>query len=346
MNSIPADASMEDDSVNVEEEANEIRKIYRNIRENISENRLEYINPNSDAIEATLENVENTFRNVKKPREAVSDSHVLLELAILGKERIRNVHCEFRSFNNLEFVEKMRNFMIGKEKRNSSVFRDEDSDSDIENKSTQSHHNSKNKKKSFYILTGPILSRFGEFSMNYFRVSPKPTFLLGLLEKEIPKKVKKIRQRKINEKKNDDQKTVIKELEENSSEKEISTTVTEIERIYKILKRFYKRYKGPICLYEFMINPRSFSRTIENVFYVSFLVKDGYARIYLDKESLPVIEPILENEPDKFDTNEISKKAKPNSINMQSMISLTKLEWKEIIETFKIEKAVIPDPSH
>lgn len=29
----------------------------------IKENRLDFINPNSDAIEATLENVENTFRN-------------------------------------------------------------------------------------------------------------------------------------------------------------------------------------------------------------------------------------------------------------------------------------------
>ena len=44
---------------------------------------------------------------VNKPREAVSDSHILLQLARLGKERIRNVHCEFRSFNNNDFMKKM-----------------------------------------------------------------------------------------------------------------------------------------------------------------------------------------------------------------------------------------------
>lgn len=44
---------------------------------------------------------------VRKPREAVSDSKVLLELAILGKERIRNVQCVFRQFNNNEYIDKL-----------------------------------------------------------------------------------------------------------------------------------------------------------------------------------------------------------------------------------------------
>lgn len=36
----------------------------------------------------------------------------------------------------------------------------------------------------------------------------------------------------------------------------------------------------------------------------------------------------MENEPDKFDTNQFSKNTRPNFVNMQSMVSLTKLEWK------------------
>jgi hypothetical protein len=57
----------------------------------------------------TLESVEKAFKNVKKPREAVSDSQILVELAILGRERIRNVQCEFRKFNNVEFMDKLVN---------------------------------------------------------------------------------------------------------------------------------------------------------------------------------------------------------------------------------------------
>ncbi|CAF1150234.1 unnamed protein product, partial [Brachionus calyciflorus] len=55
--------------------------------------------------------------------------------------------------------------------------------------------------------------------------------------------------------------------------------------------------------------------------------------------------PILENEPESFDTNEMVKKKKTNVVNVQSMVSLTKLEWKEIIETFNIQSAVISDPT-
>ncbi len=109
----------------------------------------------------------------------------------------------------------------------------------------------------------------------------------------------------------DEVKTKIKELDVNSAENEENSTLSEIDRIFELLKKYYKRMKGsPICFYTFIINPFSFARTIENIFYVSFLVKviifisyilkiyfldylfnikDGYAKIYLDADGLPVI---------------------------------------------------------
>ena len=115
----------------------------------------------------------------------------------------------------------------------------------------------------------------------------------------------------------------------------------ETERIYELLKKIFKKVtKGnPLCLYEFMINPDSFSRTIENIFYISFLVKDGYAKIYLDGDKLPVIEPIEK----EFRSNDKSNQKKTTD-NIQSMISMSKPEWRELIEVFGIENALIPDP--
>ncbi len=37
------------------------------------------------------------------------------------------------------------------------------------------------------------------------------------------------------------------------------------------------------------MDPESFGHTIENMFYVSFLVKDGHCRVFLDDDKLPVI---------------------------------------------------------
>ena len=51
--------------------------------------------------------VEGNFKRVNKPREAVSDMNILREVAILQNERIRNLQCEFRSFNNNEFIDKL-----------------------------------------------------------------------------------------------------------------------------------------------------------------------------------------------------------------------------------------------
>lgn len=43
-------------------------------------------------------------------------------------------------------------------------------------------------------------------------------------------------------------------------------------------------------------------------------------------------------------TNE-AQQQKNNITNIQSVISLTKLEWKELIEVFEIERPLIPEPN-
>lgn len=51
------------------------------------------------------------------------------------------------------------------------------------------------------------------------------------------------------------------------------------------------RAHGPVPLYEFVCNPRSFSQTVENLFYCSFLVKEWRAKIVM-KKNVPVIAPM------------------------------------------------------
>lgn len=46
---------------------------------------------------------------------------------------------------------------------------------------------------------------------------------------------------------------------------------------------------SPISLFEFVINPRSFGQTIENIFYLSFSVRDARAKITLDRNGLPIV---------------------------------------------------------
>ncbi len=53
--------------------------------------------------------------------------------------------------------------------------------------------------------------------------------------------------------------------------------------VQSALKQLVKRYKEggrrePVCYFSFVIDPDSFGRTVENVFHVSFLVKEGKVR--------------------------------------------------------------------
>jgi non-structural maintenance of chromosomes element 4 len=197
-----------------------------------------------------------------------------------------------------------------------------------------------------YSLTRNNILYFGKRVLPYFRIQPRPSFLLGSLDKEVVQKVRKQRETKPRKEKQkldkEAARTQIKELNKENvlEENDKNPTVSEIERVYTILKKYHKRKGSPVGLYEFIINPTSFSRSIENMFYLSFLVKDGYAKLFLDASNgLPFIEPIIQNAEQKEKNKQSS-----NEVNYQSMISLTKPDWREIVDTFKIQVQVIPDP--
>ena len=58
---------------------------------------------------------------------------------------------------------------------------------------------------------------------------------------------------------------------------------------FDLMRRYGVRSTGGVCLFEFAYNPRSFGQTVENLFYISFLIRDGLAGIKMDSHALPTL---------------------------------------------------------
>ncbi|NXU93302.1 NSE4A protein, partial [Xiphorhynchus elegans] len=103
---------------------------------------------------------------------------------------------------------------------------------------------------------------------------------------------------------------------------------TEIERILGILQTLFENDRNhfcisadtPISFFDFVIDPNSFARTVENMFHVSFLIRDGLAEIKLDDDELPVIEPTKSREGVEYNQE--------SGARNQVVMSLTQQEWK------------------
>ncbi|KAK4227532.1 Non-structural maintenance of chromosomes element 4 A [Podospora fimiseda] len=103
-----------------------------------------------------------------------------------------------------------------------------------------------------------------------------------------------------------------------------------------IMERHALRSTGGICLLRFAVNPHSFGQTIENLFYVSFLIRDGLVKLDFCKFDLPSLEPV-------HSTDEASvgaqKKLNPRH---QAIMSMDMSIWRQIIEEFDMKEPMIP----
>lgn len=119
-------------------------------------------------------------------------------------------------------------------------------------------------------------------------------FLLGPLS--VTKKTRVFRARRPGLKR--DNANLVRPVEviqdESNKEKENGATMMALVKgIYEILKdvvRKNPKYEDDgIGLFRFVVNPHSFGQTVENIFYLSFLVKDGFVAFAENASGLPVL---------------------------------------------------------
>jgi non-structural maintenance of chromosomes element 4 len=89
---------------------------------------------------------------------------------------------------------------------------------------------------------------------------------------------------------------------------------------------------GQVPLFDFCVNPKSFGQTVENMFYVSFLIKEGTLGLGFDSRGLPTLGGAEKK------TLEQRQEAPKN----QAVFTLDFDMWEAIIESHGIQKSLIP----
>ncbi|TRY67400.1 hypothetical protein TCAL_16947 [Tigriopus californicus] len=110
-----------------------------------------------------------------------------------------------------------------------------------------------------------------------------------------------------------------------------------VDRVWKTLKRERRRQNCPfIDLFAFVLDPDSFGRTIENIFHVTFLVKERRAVLDFTGPGLPKVAPLDES---GHDAN-----GQPCP-TQQLLLTLTWQDYDDLCRIYRLKKAVIDRPT-
>lgn len=300
-----------------EEKCRSIRRQYRQLMYCVRQNREDIVNSANNSLTEALEEANVLFDGVSRTREAALDAQFLVMASDLGKEKAKQLNSDLNFFNQLAFCDFLflfggLNWMEG----------EPDDLSDCDDNIALSFWKAMEKEATSWMVKAETFHFvFGSFKLE--PSAPKPRL-------EHQKKVRKMEE-------NGNMPTKLRKLDLSSYPE---ATEKNVERILGLLQTYFRKYPDtPVSYFEFVIDPNSFSRTVENIFYVSFIVRDGFARIRLDEDRLPILEPMNVNQ--MGEGNDSSCHGRK-----QGVISLTLQEWKNIVAAFEISEAMITYSSY
>ncbi|KAG0255852.1 nuclear protein [Actinomortierella ambigua] len=318
-------------------EQRKIRTEYRKLISETEVNRKEFLDPLNNGL---LDNVDQANRLFKND---------------LGVEKSRHLRIGQAGFDESEYLTRLVNRMGGHEieaetrgngaaagSSSSSRRRrrgDAQAEGDVNNDDGDDDDDDDMEAPS----GGLDWSRIGRIASRWTRRVPTMDFMLGPMSVEHRARQMGPRTRIVR-----DPKLMRKpqELQEADIARQENETTKNVVQICNILEQA----NGRVNLFNLVINPESFGQTVENIFYLSFLIRDGQASIVDADADNPEsdleeggdhegknIQPMVEacEVPTAQDyENGLHKKQLVMNIDMAT--------WREIIEVYDIRKPMIP----
>ena len=298
------------------EERRELRKGFRDLSRTLTENRAEYLTPDSNGLRDTLLRANDLSERVKQTSDATIDSRLLVTTADLSyKKTVALIAGDTSQGVDLEdFVSKCKQYMEQADKADGPVSSLSQVPSSTQRQRRRGHVNEEEGDENGDMLNWQYFGRYACLPHNS-RPSV-PGFLYGPLSLE--KRARKPVVRKAALRPNNLAETRPEVLRagdiEKSENANLTTLCTQIlGRLKKVrrdaaaaveaatmdgmtskqedelLDRHGISRNGGIAYFKFIVNPHSFGQTVENLFYVSFLIRDGKIGVDHDDEGMPFL---------------------------------------------------------
>lgn len=308
------------------EEKRVLRQKYRVL---LKDEEVHQFNVNEYTTQELLEKVQladSLFDQVSAPQEATLDSAFLLTASNMHAAKARAMKAGAGAFDIDDFVSKLITFMGGrrgggggggagpKDRRDRQADADYDEDVDDDEEDDDEDDEPLN------------WERIGRKALAKSRRIPVMDFMLGPLAVEQKKRA--VGKRARFEKNEEDERRPQELREEDIARSENETTKNVID-----IRNLLVEQNGPVNFFRFVINPNDFAQSVENLFYLSFLIRDGECALEIEEDGEPVI--FICEQPQMTDYQDGLRK-------QQLVFEFDVKTWEEAIKTFNISEPIIP----
>ncbi|KAH7105790.1 Nse4 C-terminal-domain-containing protein [Auriculariales sp. MPI-PUGE-AT-0066] len=300
------------------EERRAVRKAYRALDEALAEQRKDVGTVTFSYLRKHIDESNKFLKLVKAPQEATLDSRIFLNTIQLAGDVAKHNASTNRAFDTADFVQKLLTFMGGRGRTRPAQTQNLDDDEEEEEQDEIDDD----------AGAGPPLQweNVARLALAKSRRVGVPDFMLGPLAMEVKERV--VKKRVAHEKQAEPERRP-QELTEQDIQKSENETTKNVLAIGKLLKRAKR-----VNLFRFIINPKDFAQSVENLFYLSFIIKEGQCGIEIKDNGEPEIFACAQPTDDDY-----ARGVKKNQI----VFTLTMDDWDKAITTFNITEPMIPN---
>jgi precorrin isomerase len=342
------------------QERRRVQRDYRELLRDVTENSEEYLQNDSRGLHEAILKADELSKSLRQTTEATIDSRLLVSTTDLSyRKTLRLTQGSLSQGVDVdEFVSKCITYM----RQGRGISEDDAPELSSTQRQRRSTVRGRDNDDDDVGDEGDMMnwSHLGRFScLPVIRRPALPGFLLGPLSVE--KKARKLAKRSAPFRPNDLTETrpevlnveelakrendltaicgkILQQLQKVQAESQ--ETVAELmdddmsdEERTKIMHKYGLRSTGGIDLMRFVVNPHSFGQTVENMFYVSFLIRDGRVEIDFDEFDLPALAPV-EREAD----DEHEAVARRGAAKHQAILAMDMETWSDIVHTFNLKE--------